>query len=245
MNIMRLDKFLSNCKIGSRNDIKKFVKAKRVKINGSIADKSDIKIDIDADEIIFDNKKIVYEKYIYLMLNKPKGVICSTYDKNEKTVIDILDDKYKDRGLFPVGRLDKDTVGLVIITNDGIFAHNSLSPKKHVLKKYFVFVTGKITDSDVYLFKDGIILDGDYKCKPAKLKIINAEDDKSSALVEISEGKFHQIKRMFASLDKKVLFLKRISFADIELDENLKEGQYRPLNSNEINKLNIIREGNK
>lgn len=235
MSIMRIDKFLSNCGIGSRNDVKKYLKQKKVCIDGNIETKSDIKIDTDKNQIFFNGKKIEYKKYTYIMMNKPKEVISSTFDKNEKTIIDLLDEKYKSLNLFPVGRLDKDTTGLIILTNDGNFAHNTLSPKKHVDKTYYAEVEGKeITYDEIEKFKEGIIIDGGYKCKSSKLEILNTEQYISKIIIEISEGKYHQIKRMFESIERKVISLKRIKFGEMNIDNNLHEGQYREFTENEI-----------
>lgn len=238
MNFMRLDKILSDMGIGSRSDIKKYIKSKRICIDGEYILKSDIKIDPYKSEMFFDGKKLEYQKNIYLMLNKPKNVISATQDNNDKTVIDLLDEKYKKMNLFPVGRLDKDTLGLLLITNDGKFAHNTLSPKKHVQKKYTVIVNNYVNDSDIIKFENGIVLSDGYKCKSAKINIIEQDSNMSKLNIEISEGKYHQIKRMFESIGKNVVYLKRIEFAGICLDENLKEGQYRQLNENEMKIIN-------
>ena len=232
---MRIDKFLKETGIGSRNDSKKIIKKGLVSVNGNIIKDSDYKVDENNDIVIYDGKTITYQKYIYIMLNKPAGVISATEDYKENTVLDLVKEyKYKD--LFPFGRLDKDSVGLLILSNDGKLAHELLSPKKHVMKKYYLRIKGKLDDSDIKAFDEGIVLEDDDKCKSAKLEIIKS-DDISECYVYISEGKYHQLKRMFKMVNKEVLYLKRISFGNVTLDENLQEGEYRLLNDEEIKKL--------
>ena len=232
---MRIDKFLKETGIGSRNDSKKIIKKGLVSVNGNIIKDSDYKVDENNDIVIYDGKTITYQKYIYIMLNKPAGVISATEDYKENTVLDLVKEyKYKD--LFPFGRLDKDSVGLLILSNDGKLAHELLSPKKHVMKKYYLRIKGKLDDSDIKAFDEGIVLEDDDKCKSAKLEIIKS-DDISECYVYISEGKYHQLKRMFKMVNKEVLYLKRISFGNVTLDENLQEGEYRLLNEEEIKKL--------
>ena len=232
---MRIDKFLKETGIGSRNDSKKIIKKGLVSVNGNIIKDSDYKVDENNDIVIYDGKTITYQKYIYIMLNKPAGVISATEDYKENTVLDLVKEyKYKD--LFPFGRLDKDSVGLLILSNDGKLAHELLSPKKHVMKKYYLRIKGKLDDSDIKAFDEGIVLEDDDKCKSAKLEIIKS-DDISECYVYISEGKYHQLKRMFKMVNKEVLYLKRISFGNVTLDENLQEGEYRLLNDEDIKKL--------
>lgn len=233
MAVMRIDKMLSNCKIGSRKDVKAIIKSGRIKVDGIVINKSDIKIDIDKNEISIDGEKVYYKRHIYLMMNKPPGVISATEDKRDKTVIDILPEKYRKFNVFPVGRLDKDTVGLLILTNDGEFAHNTLSPKKHVVKKYFAEVLGNVEKSDADAFSEGIVFANGVKCKSASLEIYKREIDRTYVFVEITEGKFHQIKKMFSVRGKKVLFLKRVKFGGLELDDKLKEGEIRELSDDE------------
>ncbi len=231
--IIRLDKFLSNQGLGTRSEIKKYILRSNVKVNDVVVKKADLQIDPEKDIVSFLNVNVQYSEFTYIMLNKPANVISATADKLHKTVIDLLDKKLKNLKLFPVGRLDIDTEGLVILTNNGKFAHNTLSPKKHVTKKYFVEVAGFLTKEDKTIFNDGIIINGDYKCKPATLDIISS-DEISLCYVTITEGKFHQIKKMFFALDKKVLYLQRVSFGGITLDEKLKPGDYRPLTDEEL-----------
>ena len=230
--MMRLDKFLVELGIGSRKEVKEYIKKGLVAVNEKTIKNSDLKIDEFNDSVYFNNEKLSYEKFVYIMLNKPAGVVSATFDNKDKTVIDLINE-YKHLNLFPFGRLDKDSEGLLIISNDGKLAHNLLSPKKHVNKIYYVETDGKVTNDDITIFKNGVILDDGDKCKSAKLDIIET-NDVSKCYVTISEGKFHQVKRMFESVNKKVIYLKRVSFGNLNLDDNLKLGEYRKLTENEI-----------
>ena len=225
---LRADKFLADLGIGTRSQVKNIIKNKKVAVNGQIITSANVKINTEKDVVTVNGKEINYKKYTYIMMNKPDGVISSTEDK-QKTVIELLPMELQNLDLFPVGRLDKDTVGLLILTNDGIFAHNTLSPKKHIDKKYYAKISGTLPENAVEIFKNGVTI-GDYKCKSADLRII----DSNSIEVVIHEGKFHQVKRMFEAIDCKVEFLKRVSFGEINLDENLKQGEYRELNKAEM-----------
>lgn len=229
---MRLDKFLSNSLNYSRSEIKKIIKQGKVSVNGSIIKDNSFNVEF-ADSIYLNNTKISYNKLKYLVLNKPKGVISATKDNTSKTVIDLLDEQYKSFKLFPVGRLDKDTEGLLILTNDGEFAHNSLSPRKHVTKKYLVDVLGILDDDDIKAFSDGVTIDKNIKLKSAKLEILESSKI-SKCYVYINEGKFHQIKKMFMNRNKKVLYLKRVAFGNFELPNDLKIGEFRELKEDEL-----------
>lgn len=232
----RIDKLLSNIGIGTRKEVKKLIKSGLVTVNNKlILDPGHI-IDTTIDNITFNGEKIIYKDFIYIMMNKPSDIICATYDPLYKTVIDLLPQEYRSRKLFPVGRLDKDTVGMLILSNDGLLAHKLLSPKNHIIKKYYAEVSGYIDEDDIQSFNKGIVLDDGYKTLPAKLEIISS-NDKIKAYVYIREGKYHQIKRMFKELGCKVLYLKRISMGNINLDENLKEGEWRELTDDELNRL--------
>lgn len=232
----RLDKILSNMGYGSRKDIKKIVKEGRVSINYEIINKNDFKIDPYEDIITLDGKEIFYRKYIYLMMNKPKDVVSSTDDPISRTVLDLIDEEYLVFKPFPAGRLDKDTEGLILLTNDGKLAHELLSPKREVNKTYYVEVDGFIEEKHKKNFEKGIILDDGYKTLPADLEIIESNIF-SKAKLTIKEGKFHQVKRMFKSLSMEVVYLKRISMGSLKLDESLKLGQYRELTEEEIQLL--------
>ena len=233
--MMRLDKFLKDLGKGTRKEVKEYIKKGYIKVNSNIVKSSDLKIDEEKDVVSFNNEILVYEKFVYLMLNKPAGVVSATFDNKDKTVIDLISD-YKHLDLFPFGRLDKDTEGLLIISNDGKLAHDLLSPKKHVDKKYYVEVEGILNDEDTIKFKEGIILENNESCKSATLEIIESAPI-SKCYVTISEGKYHQVKRMFEMVNKKVIYLKRITFGNISLDKNLKLGEYRKLTDDEVNKL--------
>ncbi len=227
---MRLDKFLSNNKLGTRSEVKKALKKGVCLINGEVIKSADYKISED-DVIIYNGQEISNRanQKVYILMNKPKGVVSATKDNFETTVIDILgDDATND--LFPVGRLDKDTTGLLIITNDGEFSHNTLSPKKHVPKKYYVELDGELSENMIEEFKQGIELNERETCKPAELEILSD----TTCFVTITEGKFHQIKRMFHKFDLEVIELERLSFGNLELDEDLEVGEYRFLTEDEI-----------
>lgn len=234
MALIRLDKFLANSGIGTRSEVKKYLKYRRIWVDGIPILKGETKVDPEKSVITFDKRVVSYEKYCYIMLNKPKGVISATEDKEEKTVLDLIPDEYDKFNLFPVGRLDKDTVGLLILSNDGRFAHNTLSPRKHIEKTYFAHINGLVTEEFVKAFKEGVIIGGGYKCLPAELEILYASNNLSKVNITLKEGKYHQIKRMFEKLGKKVVYLKRLTFGEIKLDENLGEGDFRELNENEM-----------
>ncbi|WP_427340109.1 pseudouridine synthase [Caloranaerobacter sp. DY30410] len=230
---IRLDKILSNLGYGSRKDIKKMVKSGLVEVNGEVIKDSSYKLNPYKDVIKIGDTVVEYREFIYLMMNKPKGVVSSTDDPLSRTVIDLIDEKYRVFNPFPVGRLDKDTEGLLIISNDGKLAHNLLSPKKHVEKKYYVEVEGHVTEDDKEIFAEGVVIDGKYKTMPAQLEIIDT-DNISKVYLTIKEGKFHQVKKMFKAVNKKVVYLKRVSMGRLDLDETLLPGEYRELTEEEI-----------
>ncbi len=232
---IRLDKMICNLGYSTRSQLKKEMKTGCVTVNGQIVKDSSLIVDSDIDVVTYYNETINYIKYIYLMMNKPQGVISATEDYHcAKTVIDLLDDFSKNFQPFPVGRLDKDTEGLLLLTNDGKLAHNMLSPRKHVDKTYFSYIEGHLTDNDIKAFNEGVtFLDDGYKTMPAKLEIIKSNDI-SECKVTIKEGKFHQVKRMFEAVDKRVIYLKRLSMGAIKLDEELNLGEYRELNDEEM-----------
>lgn len=236
VKIQRLDKVLGNMGYGSRKELGKYIKSGMAKVNGNIILKNDFKVNPYEDEIIFNGEEVVYRKHIYLMMNKPEGLVSSTEDPLTKTVIDILDHKYLIYDPFPVGRLDKDTEGLLMISNDGKLAHELLSPKKGVDKKYYAEIDGYVEEKHILEFEEGILLEDGYKTLPSKLEIIKG-DGISHVYVSIQEGKYHQVKRMFGSLGMNVIFLKRVSMGPLILDESLKLGEYRELSENEIKLL--------
>jgi len=236
-NRIRIDKFLSDMNMGTRSEIKELIRKGRVKINGNPCAKPDEKVDTGTDTVSLDGQLIPYEKYIYLMLNKPAGVVSATKDTREKTVTDLIKNSRKD--IFPVGRLDKDTEGLLILTNDGLLAHNLLSPKKEVDKVYYARVEGRVTEKDAKAFLSGISIGEGEICLPAKLEILSSGEI-SEVRLTIQEGKFHQVKRMFEAVGKKVIYLKRISMGGLMLDPALKPGDYRSLTDDEIAYLKNI-----
>lgn len=228
---MRLDKYLAEMSVGSRSIVKNIIKEGRIKVNDKIIKKSDYKIN-DNDKVMLDDQEIVYIRYEYILLNKPKDYISASDDKKQKTIMSLIKSKRKD--LVPVGRLDKDTEGLMLITNDGKLNHELLSPHNHVIKKYYVEVNKPIRKDAIAIFANSMDL-GDFKTKPSKLEII----DEYHAFLTISEGKYHQVKRMFKTIGCTVNYLKRVQFKNLTLD-NLKVGQYRYLSKAEIEDLKRI-----
>ena len=234
---LRIDKMLSNSGMGSRKQIKTDARKGYIEVNGAIEKDSSKIIDTETDTVKYNGEIIKYTQYIYLMMNKPRGVVSATEDNYDKTVIGLLKDEEKFYKPFPVGRLDKDSEGLLLITNDGKLSHELLSPRKHVDKTYYVEVTEEVTEDDVTAFEKGVILKEDnYKTLPAKLQIIESGYP-SICLVTIREGKFHQVKRMFNAVNNEVTYLKRISMGSLKLDDSLKTGQYRHLTEKEIKLL--------
>ena len=235
---MRLDKYLVACVVGSRTEVKNFLKAGRVTVNGKKEKSAKLQINEETDEICFDGQKLDYEEFVYYMMNKPQGVISATEDPKHKTVLDLLDDLARSKEVFPVGRLDIDTHGLLLLTNDGQLAHALLSPKRHVDKTYLAQVDGIMTQEDVEKFAQGIPLK-DFTCQPAKLEFVVLDREKNQSLVRvtIAEGKFHQVKRMVAYCGKEVVDLQRLTMGTLTLDENLKRGEWRRLTTEELESL--------
>lgn len=247
--MMRLDKYLAEMGEGTRQEVKAFIRKGRVMVGGVPVKKPEAKVEEGKDQVTLDGREIPYQKYLYYMLNKPAGVITATTDSRDRTVLDLLgEDRRKD--LFPVGRLDKDTEGLLLITNDGPLAHRLLSPRKHVDKCYYAKVRGEVTGEDVEQFAQGLFLAGlgeekEEKTMPARLEILKTasaarkEDPGvvSEILLTIQEGKFHQVKRMFQAVGKEVLYLKRLSMGSLKLDPELAPGQYRELTKEEMERL--------
>lgn len=231
----RLDKYLADMSVGTRSEVKNMIKKGRVTVNDEVILRPEYKVDTEQDRIQCDGRNIAYQSLVYYMLNKPGGVITATNDRRQQTVLDLMTDKER-KDLFPVGRLDKDTEGLLLITNDGELAHQLLSPKKHVAKTYYATVEGRVTQEDAALFEAGLKIDETWTALPAELNILRS-DAVSEVEVTIYEGKFHQIKRMFEAVDKKVLTLKRLSMGTLVLDESLAPGAYRPLTEQEIREL--------
>ena len=230
----RLDKIISNLGYGSRKEIKALVKKGLVKVDGEIVKDNGLLIDPEKSVININGEDLFYREYIYLMMNKLDGVISATYDNREETVIDLLEVEHQVFDPFPVGRLDKDTVGLLLLTNDGELNHRLISPKWHVDKVYYAKIDKAVDEKDVEAFKNGITLDDGYKCKEGKLEIISSSDEGSEVMVTIQEGKYHQVKRMFEALGKTVVYLKRTEFGGLPLDQDLEEGEYRELTEDEL-----------
>lgn len=233
--IVRLDKFLTDMGAGTRSEVKAYIRKGRVQINGQVQKVPDIKINTNNTQVLFDNQLLQYEEFVYYMLNKPAGVVSATIDNLSTTVVELITEA-NSKAIFPVGRLDKDTEGLLLLTNDGDLSHQLLSPKKHVEKVYYAKVKGYVTQDDVLLFKKGIKISDDFTTLPAKLNIIQS-DEISEIELTICEGKFHQVKRMFIAVGKEVIYLKRLRMGNLRLDENLASGEYRRLNDEEIQSL--------
>ena len=236
--MIRLDKYLADMGCGTRQEVKKFIRSGQVSVDGIVVKKPETKVEQTVQEVFLNGEKVGYESFEYYMLNKPAGVISATEDQGCQTVVDLIKDK-KRKDLFPVGRLDKDTEGLLLITNDGALAHRLLYPKKHVDKCYFARICGKVTEEDVRSFEKGVNIGSQEQPEitmPGKLEIITS-DDISKIRLTIQEGKFHQVKRMFQAVGKEVIYLKRLRMGTLILDENLGIGEYRPLTKEELEKL--------
>lgn len=251
---IRLDRFLVEMNKGSRSQIKEAAKKGRVQVNGEVEKKTERKIDPDMDKVLFDGRLVAYRALEYYMLYKPQGVVSATEDRRHKTVIDLLDGENRS-DLFPVGRLDMDTEGLLVLTNDGDLTHRLLAPGKHVDKQYYAVVSGKLPEDSVARMAEGIILEDGTQVKPGRLEILESRERRASTeasrsvhdtdsdipgnevLLTIQEGKYHQVKRMFEALGCKVEYLKRLSMGGLSLDETLQPGEYRPLTEAELEKL--------
>jgi len=242
MKTMRLDRFLSDMASGTRREIKQKIKNGQVCVNGKTVYAPDLHITQD-DLVTVQGRPVIYEAYVYYMMNKPAGFLSASEDKRQKTVIDLITDRTR-KDLFPVGRLDKDTEGLLLISNDGVLAHQLLAPKKHVAKVYEATVLGSVTQDDVRQFSEGLQIDAFWTARPAELEVLSCDSspdgDISHIRISIYEGRFHQIKRMFETVGKKVIYLKRLSMGPLVLDSSLSPGQYRVLTDEELNKLKSI-----
>ena len=236
---MRLDKYLSDMGAGTRSELKKEIRKSGVSIDGKIIKDPGFSVDTSS-RVIFRGSAIAYEEFVYYMLNKPAGIISASEDDREPTVVDLISEP-KRKDLFPVGRLDRDTEGLLLITNDGALSHRLLSPKHHVDKVYYARVSGLLAESDIELFRDGLVLTDGLECLPADLKILSVSEDEytSEAEITVREGKFHQVKRMFSSIGAEVIYLKRLSMGPLVLDPGLAPGEYRRLTSDEMAALEL------
>ena len=234
MEVQRLDKFISSQLYElSRSDVKKLASRGKITVNGAVVKKADEKISPEIDVVCVDGKEVLYKKHLYIMLNKPSGVVCATRDGLSPTVLALLPDGLKRDGLFPAGRLDKDTEGFVLITDDGDLAHRMLAPKSHVPKVYYVTLENALVKNAEEEFRNGITLSDGTGCLPAELERI----DDTHCFVTLHEGMFHQVKRMFEALDNSVIYLKRIKIGGVELDPSLELGQVRELTSDEVQDL--------
>ena len=234
----RLDKFLVEMSVASRSTIKDMAKKGRITVNGEVVKASDVKIDENIDVVSVDGQVIAFSDMEYFMLNKPAGVITATLDKNAKTVLDLIDERTRN-DLFPVGRLDKDTEGLLLITNDGDLAHRLLAPKKHVDKVYYADIDGIVTDEHIRRFAEGLTMLDGTPVMPGELTVLETDMAKNTSKIQLTihEGKFHQVKRMFEAVGCSVTYLKRLSMGPLELDAALAPGEYRRLTDEEINML--------
>lgn len=232
----RLDKLLSRQGLGSRSGVKETVRKGRVEVNGAVCTDAARKLDPQKDAVAVDGKPLSLVTVCYGMMNKPSGVLTAAMDRNAKTVSDLLPPRYRALGLMPAGRLDKDTTGLLLFTNDGPLAHFLLSPRRHVEKTYLAAVDGPLDEADVKAFEAGIAL-SDFIALPAGLQILESGPEEATALVTLKEGKFHQVKRMFLNRGREVIRLKRVSFGSLRLDEGLEEGGFRELTAQEVEAL--------
>ncbi len=229
--MMRLDKYLSDATPHSRKDVRNLVKRKAISVNGAVAGNVDMKINEEKDVVSVNGKVVFYRKFIYLMLNKPQGYLSATEDDRDPVVVDLVPEDLKHFAPFPVGRLDKDTEGLLLLTNDGQFDHELMSPRKNLYKRYYAELDAPAELRDIAQFAAGMVFK-DFTAKPAKLEI--DPDDHKKIYVEIAEGKYHQVKRMCERIGKNVVFLKRIAIGDLKLDETLECGKVRELTAEEL-----------
>ena len=230
--MIRLDKYLADMGIGTRSEVKNIIRKKQISVNGIPISKPETKVDITKDTVCYQGKPVAYEPYVYYMLNKPGGCVSAVKDNLYPTVLSFIENP-NGYDLFPVGRLDKDTEGLLLITNDGELAHRMLSPRKHVDKEYYVRIDGNVTPEMHRKLEEGVFIEQDILSKPAKLKIINNQETESEVCITIHEGRFHQVKKMFGAVGRNVLYLERISFGPLVLDQNLPRGSARTLTPEE------------
>lgn len=232
---IRLDKYLADMSIGTRAKAKQLVRAGRIKVNDNMIKDASVKVDTEDDRVSFDDTPVLYLHYEYYMLNKPAGVITAVSDEKEKTVLELIDSARKD--LFPVGRLDRDTVGLLLITNNGELSHNMLSPRKHVDKTYYVELDDVLSEEMCSRITEGVVFEKNRISLPARLEILENIPGSARVNLTIHEGRFHQVKKMFEAVGRQVIFLKRIEFGPLKLDQNLKYGEYRKLSEEELASL--------
>ncbi|WP_058764028.1 pseudouridine synthase [Exiguobacterium chiriqhucha] len=231
---MRIDKLLANMGYGSRKDVKILLKQGVVRVDDQPVKDAKRQVNLETERVTVQGEVVEYKPFVYLMMNKPVGVISATEDKVESTVVDLIDPSYAHYELFPVGRLDKDTTGLLLLTNDGAFNHALMSPRKHVDKVYVAEVDGEMTTDDVRHFAEGVELEDGYTTKPARLELISKSGRRSTVRLTLSEGKYHQVKRMIAAVGKHVEQLERVQIGALELDPTLEPGAYRELSEEEV-----------
>lgn len=231
---MRIDKLLANMGYGSRKDVKILLKQGVVRVDDQPVKDAKRQVNLETERVTVQGEVVEYKPFVYLMMNKPAGVISATEDKVESTVVDLIDPSYAHYELFPVGRLDKDTTGLLLLTNDGAFNHALMSPRKHVDKVYVAEVDGEMTADDVRRFAEGVELEDGYTTKPARLELISKSGRRSTVRLTLSEGKYHQVKRMIAAVGKHVDRLERVQIGALELDPTLEPGAYRELSEEEV-----------
>lgn len=232
---LRLDKYLADMGIGTRTEVKRAISKGQIQVDGETVKRPERKIDTEKEKVFYQGKAVAYAEYEYYMLNKPAGVVSATEDQKDRTVLDLISEKQR-KDLFPVGRLDKDTEGLLLVTNNGELAHRLLSPKKHVDKVYFARIDGRVTEEDVKIFEKGLDIGEDKLTLPAHLEILKSEET-SEIRLTIREGKFHQVKRMFHAVGKEVTYLKRLEMGGLVLDPELALGEYRELTAQEVKVL--------
>ncbi len=237
--MLRLDKFLANMKVGSRSQVHEIIKASQVTVNGKVCRSAKQKVKEDA-EVLVNGQAVVYQQYHYFLLNKPAGVLSATEDSRQKTVLDLLTDQDRYQKIAPVGRLDKDTTGLLLLTNDGQLAHQLLAPEYHVPKTYYALLAGVADEETAKAIAAGLTLKDGTELKPGQLKILRQDQEQSEIEITITEGKYHQVKRMFASQGMKVLKLKRLSMGPLTLPADLAPGSYRPLTAEELAALKQV-----
>ena len=228
---MRIDRFLGLTGQATRSESKKMIRAGAVTVNGAAVRSADAKLDPERDRVLFCGREVIYRRYTYILMNKPQGVVSATEDGRDKTVIELLPDDMRKTDLFPCGRLDKNTLGLMLITDNGDLAHRLLSPKSHVEKKYYFKSRFPLTGDEAKRFEDGLVLEDGYETKPAKIDLQGNGDE---GVITLVEGKYHQIKRMLEALNNKITYLERISFGPLVLDGSLQRGEWRYLTDEEI-----------
>lgn len=233
----RIDKLVASTGLYTRSEVKKLIRAGAVTADGNVVRSGEEKVDPESVTLTAEGRTLTLRRFTWLMMNKPAGLLSATEDRRQKTVLDLLPQELRRQELFPVGRLDRDTEGLLLLTNDGAAAHELLSPKKHVDKVYYVRAAGHLTEEDAALFHAGIHLDDGLDCLPAELEILSAGEEESEAFVTLREGKFHQVKRMLAWCGKPVRYLKRVRMGNLTLDESLPRGGYRFLTEKEVDIL--------